>query len=82
VLAGAVPTRDQVQAFGRLLKSLPGGNAVELRLPDGVHVPVGFKCGLAPEHETRVSGILGAPAAVHYAPGPADAPALADSSER
>jgi DNA polymerase I-like protein with 3'-5' exonuclease and polymerase domains len=82
VLAGAVPTRDQVQAFGRYLKSLPGGNSVELQLPTGEHVPVGFRCGLTPEHEAQVSGILGAPAAVHYALGPADASALADSSER
>jgi hypothetical protein len=82
VLAGAVPTRDQVQAFGRYLKSLPGGNSVELQLPSGEHVPVGFRCGLVPEHEAQVSGILGAPAAVHYALGPADASALADSSER
>lgn len=62
----AAPDRAQVQALGRLLKSLPGGNQVEVRLPDG-SFPVSFPSGLAPEHQERVAAIFGAGAVVRYA---------------
>lgn len=60
------PQREQVQALGTLLKSLPGGNQVEVHLPDGV-LPVSFPCGLGPEHEARVAVIFGGGSAVRYA---------------
>jgi DNA polymerase I-like protein with 3'-5' exonuclease and polymerase domains len=60
------PQREQAAALGKLLKSLPGGNQVEVRLPGGV-LPVSFPCGLGPEHAARVAVIFGAGAVVRYA---------------
>jgi DNA polymerase I-like protein with 3'-5' exonuclease and polymerase domains len=79
VRACAEPSRDQVRDLGLFLKTLPGQNAVELVLPGEKRFPVSFRCGLAPEHEARVSVILGSSATVRYAAGSVDAAALTSS---
>lgn len=78
VVLAAAPTRDQVAALAALLRSLPGENSVELHLPGDQVAPVGFRCGLTPGHEARVSVALGAGALVHYALGSAEDRDLAD----
>jgi DNA polymerase I-like protein with 3'-5' exonuclease and polymerase domains len=72
VALSAMPLRSEVSALRDFMKSLPGANRVELRVPDGDServIAVPFACGLAPEHEARVSIIVGAPAAVLFALG-------------
>jgi len=59
------PPHDSVVQLAALLKSLPGGNAVELQMPAGP-VPVGFPCGLTPEHEKAVAALFPGGAVVHY----------------
>lgn len=70
------PTRLQVATLAAFMRALPGGNSTELQTPGGT-VPVGFKCGLAPEHEVRIAVLLAADVAVHYAIGSVDAEELA-----
>jgi hypothetical protein len=59
------PAREQMKALSALMKELPGGNTVELRIPGG-SFPAGFTCGLGPEHEEQVAGIFGPGSAVCY----------------
>jgi DNA polymerase I-like protein with 3'-5' exonuclease and polymerase domains len=75
VVAKNAPTRDQAVRLAAYMRSLPGGNTVEVQLPDGP-LAVGFGCGLTPEHDAQVSVILGG-ASVHYALDSVDADALA-----
>jgi DNA polymerase I-like protein with 3'-5' exonuclease and polymerase domains len=77
VVLRQAPSREQVAELARFMKSLPGGNSVELQLPEG-SLTVGFTCGLTPAHEARVAVILGG-AAVHY--DVADAAALTAAAE-
>ena len=75
VLLAAVPTRDRLLHLVEFMKTLPGRNAVEVVVPGNggeVTLPVGFKCGLTPTHEARVSLILGSSAMVHYTLGSVD----------
>jgi hypothetical protein len=70
VLLQEAPTRERMQALADFMRSLPGGNTIELVVPGPesgeTRVPVGFKCGLAPMHEARVAMILGSSPWVHY----------------
>lgn len=59
------PAREQMKALSALMRELPGGNTVELRIPGGTF-PAGFTCGLAPEHEEQVTAIFGPGSAVCY----------------
>jgi len=72
------PTQEGVLELARYLKGLPGGNTVELRLPDDTSMRVPFACGLTREQEARVSVLLGFRATVRYAPSSADLGVLAD----
>lgn len=78
MLLQEVPTRERMEALAKYMRSLPGGNSIELVVPgeDGTEearIPVSFKCGLTPAHEARVSMILGSSPWVHYAaPDPAE----------
>lgn len=71
VLLQELPTRERTQALADFMRSLPGGNTVALKVysEDGAEearIPVGFKCGLTPAHEARVSMILGSSPWVRY----------------
>lgn len=84
VVLGWVPTQDQVKAFAQFAKALPGKNSVELQMPgDGgeQHVRAGFTCGLTPDHEARVSLLLGSPVMMHYDVDSVDTGALTTGLE-
>jgi DNA polymerase I-like protein with 3'-5' exonuclease and polymerase domains len=62
----ASPAREQVLQLAGFLKSLPGENPVEIRMPDGSSIEAGFTCGLTPQDEGQASLAAGMPARVRW----------------